>query len=176
MKYSDPFIKVRRSSDCDIINRRTSEHERPIDKKILFAIISIPFIPLIIAQIPFLTIKYIDESYSTVECIIKQKIQKYNLIYEDYLSDLQILTYFFTINHFFIKIEYFNAIREAYVNLLGRKTPDELESLYHHKSSLKDDVLINDKKVAKYNLKKSLLTVENKKLLMREIERKRLNF
>ena len=140
--------------------------ETPREEIIISRILSLP---LLILMTPFLAVVYVNESYSTVKCIIKHKIQKYNLIYEDYLSDLEYMKNIFHIDKYLAKAEYFYDIREAYVSLMSRKTDFELESCYHHKSSsLKDAIYYYDKKSAEDKLKNSLLAAENK-MLMRSV-------
>jgi len=136
-----------------------------IANKLMARALAVPFVPTIVILVgPFFGIKYILDSFSTVKSRIESKIKKHKLLYKIYLKDSEKADNIYDIDKYLAWAQYFNTIREAYVNLLGRKTSDELESFYHHKSSLKDDDFISDKKSANDNLTNSLLAADEKML------------
>lgn len=122
-------------------------------------------IPCAVLGVPFLAAGYVQESYFTVKYVIEKKIEKYKIFYEDSLKDSQKADNIFDSEKHSAKAEYFNAIRDAYISLMNRKTSVELESCYHHKSIMKDDVYITEKKSAQDKFINSLLSAEKNMLL-----------
>jgi hypothetical protein len=121
--------------------------------------------PILIMMTPIFGLEYVEDSFSTVKFIIeRKKIGKYKIYYKVYLKNSKKADNIYDMDKYLAWAEYFNAIREAYVNLLARKTSDELKSFYHHNSSFKDDVFIEDKNYANDNLTNSLLAAEFKML------------
>lgn len=119
---------------------------------------------------PFVVLKYVAVSNSTVEWVINDKIKKYTIYAESYQKSSKNADNIFDSEKRYAEVEYCIALKKAYISLLSRKSSVELESRYHHKSTMKDYVFKLDKASAFAKFQNALSAAEKKMLLSCVIE------
>jgi hypothetical protein len=114
---------------------------------------------------PIFALKYVCFSNSTVKWVLEYKIEKYDDKIKSFQGFSQRADDIYKSERFDANVKYCIALKEAYISLMSRKSSVELESRYHHKSTMKDDVFKFDKELA-FKKFKDELSVANKNMLL----------
>lgn len=142
-------------------------------------VFAIPFIPLIlIIEVsvacvfvpPILALQYANDSNSTVETVLKKKIESYDDKIKSYKRFSTHSGNIYKSEKFDADEKYCTALKEAYISLLSRKSSVELESRYHHKSTMKDYLFKLDKASALAKLQNEMNDAKKNMLLRCVIE------
>jgi len=115
---------------------------------------------------PFVVLKYVAVSNSTVETVLKKKIESYDDKIKSYERFSTHSGNNYKSEQFDADVKYCTALKEAYISLLSRKSSVELENRYHHKSTMKDYVFKLDKASALAKLQNEMNDAK-KNMLMR---------
>jgi hypothetical protein len=113
---------------------------------IIWAPFSLAFLPIAIILIPSAyLISYTIDSFKTVNEYIQFKIEQHEKSMKFFQEASNTTKYIHDMDIYDALLIYHSEIKEAYIRLKERKLINELESIYHHKLTLKDDLFKEEK-------------------------------